>query len=228
MGYNKRFHVRRVPPFISEASNSFPQTCQCSSSVTGTEYLYGRARKRWNRTRSSGSGWCSNFIWVSLSGFDTDLALSAVNCSPRISFHSILLFHHLKLDRFPTDISSWTRISSVFLNCRSDVNTLRDCLQALDCIALHIQKSLNSEVSDPESYYHRKWFYAVPVQATCDSNNSFMFFSAKCAGPRMVRLCSACILLLFSKKDWLPEGFWIAAGEFYLGDKNIITPVQTV
>lgn len=90
-----------------------------------------------------------------------------------------------------------------------------------------MQKSRKSEYPNPANYYRKKGYYAIPMQAVCDSRYPFTFFSGKCIGPTHGSIAFS--LSLFNEKictEGLPRAYWIAADDVYVRDKHIITPVS--
>jgi len=79
---------------------------------------------------------------------------------------------------FPQDQRRCAELSQGFSSSRNNGNPLAGCVGALDGIAVRIAKPRVSDCIDPASYYHRKGYYAIPVQAICDSSYRFIFFSA--------------------------------------------------
>jgi len=130
------------------------------------------------------------------------------------------------MDGFPTEKSECARLALAFSTSRANNNPLHGCIGALDGIAVRLSKPRAADCIDPASYYHRKGYYAIPVQAICDSNYRFMFFSAKCAGPTHDSVAFEVSSYAENLRNGLlPDGFWVAADDAYVSDENIITPL---
>ena len=145
-------------------------------------------------------------------------------------FHetSEAILKSLPFDDFPRTIPECSFLSHVFHVSRRRNNPLPGCIGALDGIAIRITKPRASDCFDPASYFHRKGFYALPVQAICDSRYRFTFFSAKCAGPTHDSVAfSVSSYANKLRNGLLPYGYWIAADDAYICDENIITPISS-
>jgi hypothetical protein len=66
----------------------------------------------------------------------------------------------------------------------ADVNnkTIRGCVGDIDGCAIRINRPTEKECANPSSYWNRKGFYAVVLQAICDGNCKFLWGSIVCAG----------------------------------------------
>jgi hypothetical protein len=73
---------------------------------------------------------------------------------------------------------------------------LKGCVGAIDGMAVKICRPTDSECANPMSYYSRKGFFAVVLQAICDGNCRFTWGSIKCAGSTHDSTCW-CITELF-------------------------------
>ena len=103
-------------------------------------------------------------------------------------------------------------------------NPLAGCVGALDGIAIEIQRPSGPAV-DSQSYYNRKNFFALPLQAVCDHKYRFVSASCKCTGSTHDSLCFAVSSLgQYIEKNGLPDGFWIAADEAYAASDHVLTP----
>jgi hypothetical protein len=60
--------------------------------------------------------------------------------------------------------------------------TIRGCVGAIDGCAIRINRPGDHECDNPSSYYSRKGFYALVLQAICDGNCKFLWGSVRCAG----------------------------------------------
>ncbi len=57
-------------------------------------------------------------------------------------------------------------------------SALHGCVGALDGIAIQIQLPNTREAPNTSTYYNRKGFFAIAVQAVCDANYRFTYVSA--------------------------------------------------
>lgn len=130
----------------------------------------------------------------------------------------------LDLPGIPESVPDLCKMSEDFQTSRVPGNPLPGCVGALDGISIKIKKPPNHE--QPASFYCRKGYYAIPVQAVCDSNYRFLCYSAKCRGSTHDSLAHA----VSSLGDYLEQGsldarFWIAGDEAYVCTNSLITPV---
>lgn len=145
-------------------------------------------------------------------------------------FHSTctILLNSMSFDGFPDTTEKREHLAHGFANSRANRNPLKGCVGALDGIAIRIRNPRASDCINPATYYHRKGYFAIPVQAICDAKYRFVFFSAKCAGPThdsvAFGVSSYANQLKLGK---LPRGFWIAADEAYSCDEYVINPVPS-
>merc|ERR1712196_528367 len=56
------------------------------------------------------------------------------------------------------------------------------CIGAIDGLAVKINRPLLRDTKNPKQYYNRKGFFAVVLQAVCDSDRKFLWGSIKCPG----------------------------------------------
>jgi hypothetical protein len=117
------------------------------------------------------------------------------------------------------------QISAKFTRGRSPIS---GCVGCLDGIAIKIMEPSAATTPNPSTYYNRKGFFALNVQAVCDSDSRFTFGSAMCPGSThdsTAFAVSALSRLLGRTGDGtLLSGFWIAADEAYVCGERVITP----
>jgi DDE superfamily endonuclease len=90
-------------------------------------------------------------------------------------------------------------------------------------IAVKIFKPPDNE--NPASYYCRKGFYVIPVQAVVDSDYKFMYMSAICVGSTHDSVAWAVSkLVLLLVKGAMILGYWIAGDVAYECANGIVTP----
>jgi DDE superfamily endonuclease len=124
----------------------------------------------------------------------------------------------------PVDDSLKMReLAEAFRTSRVVPNPLWGCIGALDGIALPVQKPLDKYF--PRHYFTRKGFYALPIQAICDSSYRFLYMSARCVGSTHDSLAWACSMLGSRFYNGLNIGeYWIAGDAAYLCDNYLLTP----
>lgn len=86
----------------------------------------------------------------------------------------------LDLTGLPNTKAGLKKLSDDFQRSRTPESPLPGCVGALDGIAIRIKKPSRHE--HPATFYCRKGYYAIPVQALVDSNYRFLCFSAICRG----------------------------------------------
>jgi hypothetical protein len=121
-----------------------------------------------------------------------------------------------------TDTAEHNRQSRLF---GRGVSPLSGCCGAIDGLAVRISEPRSAEIPNPSSYYNRKGFFAVVVQAMCDASYRFTFVSAISPGSTHDSAAFA-MSSLFEKlrEGALPPGYWIAGDEAYVCRDGIITP----
>jgi hypothetical protein len=85
--------------------------------------------------------------------------------------------------RLSYDVSNTSEMESIekgFATLTDGV--LRGTVGALDGLAVKIRKPARNEVPDPMSYWNRKVFFAINVQAIVDSDRIFRWYSAATTG----------------------------------------------
>ena len=103
-------------------------------------------------------------------------------------------------------------------------NVMQWCLGALDGLAVKIKDPYLFDCPNPISYRNRKGFFAVLVQAICDSKRLLTFASVECQGS--CHDSTAFDSTSFSRniKSLVPFGYWIAADDAYACTEQVITP----
>jgi hypothetical protein len=102
---------------------------------------------------------------------------------------------------------------------------LPGCVGALDGIAIKIRKPWLQYDECPMTYYNRKGFYALNVQAICDSKYRFLWMSAKARGSS--HDSTAWRLSSLSRRfdgEPLPLGYWIAGDDAYPASNQLLSP----
>lgn len=109
----------------------------------------------------------------------------------------------------------------------SDFQTERNspfgsCVGALDGLVIEI---VRPSVPNSKSYYNRKGFFGLPLQAMVDAHYKFLFASMKTTGSTHDAIGFA-VSALGRKlaRGLLPRPFWIAADAAYPASDYILTP----
>jgi DDE superfamily endonuclease len=122
----------------------------------------------------------------------------------------------------PADRENHERQSVAFSR---GVSPLSGCVGAIDGLAVRIAEPRGSEIPNPSSYYNRKGFFAIVVQAMCDASYRFTFVSAISPGSThdsvAFRMSSLYDLLTSAA---LAPGYWIAGDEAYVCAESVLTP----
>lgn len=96
---------------------------------------------------------------------------------------------------------------------------LTGCCGALDGIAIRIKEPSSRDVLNSQTYYNRKGYHALNVQAVCDSRYRFLFVSAITPGSShgsTALKVSALGELLSMEQGSLVEGYWLAGDDAYV------------
>jgi hypothetical protein len=102
---------------------------------------------------------------------------------------------------------------------------LAGCVGAIDGLAIKIEQPKLTDAINPKSYYNRKGFFSMNLQAMCDATRKFTYASLKCCGSTHDSLAFAVsTLAAFLDSGKLPSGYWIAADEAYALSEQMITP----
>lgn len=131
----------------------------------------------------------------------------------------------LKL-RFPYDDDEWLAQSSYGFS-RNERSPLTGCCAALDGIAISITEPSSRDVPNSSTYYNRKGFFALNVQALCDSTYRFLFVSAVTPGSThdsTAIAMSSLASLLSQDNGGISGNYWIAADEAYICNHRIVCP----
>lgn len=127
--------------------------------------------------------------------------------------------------RWPGDIVNdkllWGEVSKGF--SRFTAGIMHGCIGAIDGIAIKIVRP--TEVPNPARYYCRKGFYALNVQAICDSDCRFLWVAARNPGSTHDSVAYEGTNLAMRIGDNIgSEGWWINGDEAYSSCPNIVTP----
>ena len=129
----------------------------------------------------------------------------------------------LHLPGLPTTVNGLEEAAMAFKLSRRPPSPLTGCVGALDGIAIKIQTPKRSE--RPAAYFCRKGYYALPIQAMCDSSYRFLSYSSLCVGSTHDALAYAVSGLGFCLNQGLLEKlFWICGDEAYNCTESLIVP----
>ena len=129
----------------------------------------------------------------------------------------------LRFPKLPREEDALHAAARDFKLSRSQFNPLDGCVGALDGICMKLKKPKNESI--PASFYCRKGYYAIPVQAVCDSNYLFRYASGLCGGATHDSLANAVSGFMEEVQDGLlGEIFWVAGDEAYPVSEWIIVP----
>ena len=99
------------------------------------------------------------------------------------------------------------------------------CCTVIDGYAIQITKPKLRHCPNPASYYNRKGFYALILQAGCDFNRIFTFASITCAGSThdSVAFEISALGRRLQSNTW-PAHLWIGGDAAYSVGENMVTP----
>jgi hypothetical protein len=124
------------------------------------------------------------------------------------------------------DETTLQKISDLFAVFSGSV--FRGCIGALDGIAIRIYRPFFSDVTDPGNFFSRKGFFALNVQAICDSSKRFLWVSTGHQGSTHDSVAFADTKLideLSSMAEWLrSKQFFLVGDSAYSLASWIMTP----
>ena len=127
---------------------------------------------------------------------------------------------------FPHNDCNWLeRVSDGF--SRGGTSVLRGCIGALDGIAIKIKEPSRNDVPNSSSYYNRKGFFALNVQAMCDSFYTFTYVGCLAAGSTHDSTAygiTSLATFLAKPDNGLPKDYWVAADDAYTCSERLLTP----
>jgi DDE superfamily endonuclease len=117
------------------------------------------------------------------------------------------------------------RVSTGFTRGRSPIYS---CAGAIDGIAIKIIEPRAGTTANSSTYFNRKEFFALNVQAMCDCDYKSTFASALCSGSThdstAFAVSSLSTLLRRQDENFLLPSFWIAGDEAYVCEGRMVTP----
>lgn len=125
---------------------------------------------------------------------------------------------------FPIDdADKLSDISKKFMSNRKSPSAMSGCVGALDGLCIEIIRPKN--VLNSRSYFNRKGFFAIPLQAMVDSEYRFTYASMTVLGSTHDSL--AFLVSQLGRRiaaGELPAPYWIAADAAYAASNSILTP----
>jgi hypothetical protein len=102
------------------------------------------------------------------------------------------------------------------------------CVGALDGMAVQIDRPSLKDTAAPLSYKNRKKYYSINLQAICDCDRKFIWWSMRSAGSTHDSLAWGTTKLAMLLQEFgLPPGFWIAADDAYPTSEYLVSPYST-
>lgn len=136
----------------------------------------------------------------------------------------LCLMNVLELPGLPKSFFELYELSQGFKYSSSRTSPLSRCVTALNGILVHIRKS--ERYLSPPSYYCRKSYYALSVQAVVDGDYYLRCYSARCVGSTHDALVHAVSSLgKFLDGDELRNEFLIVRDEAYNCTESLLTPI---
>lgn len=158
-----------------------------------------------------------------------DLAQSHQQSISSVYFHidrTVAAMDSVLQIRFPYDDERWLSESSYKFS-RHGRSPLTGCCAAIDGIAIKIAEPSANDVPNPSTYYNRKGFFALNIQAVCDASYRFLYVSALTPGSThdsTAFAMSALSQVLNGDQNGLLNGFWVAADEAYVSSHQVVCP----
>jgi len=123
------------------------------------------------------------------------------------AFEKDALLNNIYLPSTPAEFAAQSELFS-----RGGHNRLRGCVSAIDGISLRIRWPRFCEVPNPSSYWTRKGFFAINVQAAVGRDYQVHFLSTVTAGSchDSTAFSASGLAGLLAREDGLPRGYWVA------------------
>jgi hypothetical protein len=98
------------------------------------------------------------------------------------------------------------------------------CIGALDGMAVRITRPTLKDTASPQSYFNRKRFYSINLQAIADHNRKIMWWNMKMVGYTHDSLAWALTPLAHDLATMgLPFGLWIAGADAYASCEYLLS-----
>ena len=126
----------------------------------------------------------------------------------------------------PTDENAMESLAtSMFVRSKQ---SMAGCVGAIDGMAVKIRRPTLRDCPNPFLYRNRKQFYSINLQAMCDGNRKFLWWSMLTVGSTHDSLAFAMSKLGQRLEEvGLPEGYWIAGDDAYVSNEYMLTPFST-
>jgi hypothetical protein len=161
-----------------------------------------------------------SYLYISLSHH---IAISSFYCAVDKMVYEL---NKALVIRFPYEDSDYLeKVSTGF--GRQGRSPLSGCVGALDGLAIKILEPARGSVANPSTYFNRKGFFSLSLQAMCDDRYVFTFAWTLCPGSThdsTAFAMSSLSRLLSAPAGGLPAGYWIAADEAYVCSDRVMTP----
>lgn len=122
------------------------------------------------------------------------------------------------------DVDALKKLAAGFDRLTRD--TAIGCVGALDGLAVRIAGPNATECPNPRTYFNRKGFFSVNMQALCDSNKCFTYASIQTAGSTHDATAWGCCGLSLTLDKLEEHRLWIVADDAYPPSEYLITPYQ--
>ena len=103
--------------------------------------------------------------------------------------------------------------------------TISRCIGALDGMCVRINKPRESDVDNPLHFLNRKGFFSINLQAICDADRKFIWYSMDTAGGTHDSLAfKLSDLGMKLDENGIKEGYWIAGDDAYACSEWLLCP----
>ena len=142
-----------------------------------------------------------------------------------VYYGTALVMKKLEFEKFPTTHKELRRAAQSFATSRNEVNPLPGCIAAVDGLSVALNKP--ERLYNPASFWCRKGYYAIPVQAVVSSEYKFMAVSVACTGSTHDSMALKMSHIgRYIDAQSIPFGYWIAADDAYMVCDNLVTPFR--
>ena len=117
------------------------------------------------------------------------------------------------------------RAAEFALRQRPHMRVFRGVVGAIDGLLVQIRCPRKSEVGMPRTFFCRKGFFALNVQAACDARKRFIFVSMDMPGSTHdARAFTMSALWEAIQSGYISQGFYLLGDAAYRGIQHILTP----
>ena len=126
---------------------------------------------------------------------------------------------------FPSSMDAFKESAVRFACSRGFVNPLPGCVGAIDGISIALARP--RRMYNPSTFFNRKGYYAIPVQAMVNSDCMFLAISVLCTGSTHDSLAfDISHMASYLRSGNVPMGIWMSADEAYSGGEVILVPFR--